>query len=290
MRLFQCERSMDIYGITEHWTHNLSPFLFQFPRSWPIVGGNGIRYYALAYIVGFLIAYALLILAYRKKRSPYDPEQVSDLVTFNIVGIIIGGRLGYMLFYDFGHFISNPLTFFQFWNGGMASHGGMIGVAIATILFVKLRRQSLLNTADLIVSVSAPGLLLGRIANFINGELWGHPSDVPWAVIFPLADLKPRHPSQLYEAFCEGLLLFIYMQLRFWGKLGKTPPTGQLTGEFLLLYSILRMFCELFREPDAPLIMDISRGQFYSIGTTLAGIGFILYARITAKSDNNRIA
>lgn len=278
---------MDIYGTTEHWTHNLSPFLYQFPENWPILGGNGIRYYGLAYIVGFLVAYFLLILIYKKKRSPYSPEQVSDLVTFNIIGIIIGGRLGYMLFYDFGHFVENPLTFFKFWNGGMASHGGMIGVAVATILFVKLKRQSLLNTTDLIASVSAPGLFFGRIANFVNGELWGHPSDVPWAVIFPLADWLPRHPSQLYEAFCEGLLLFIYMQLRFWGKLGKRPPTGQLTGEFLLLYSVLRMFCETFREPDAPLILGISRGQFYSTGTLLAGFGFILYARMAGKSEKS---
>ena len=274
---------MDINDSADHWVHNLSPFLYRFPDSWPIVGGNGIRYYALAYILGFVIAYFLLVNTYRRNRSPYSPEQVSDLVTFNILGIIVGGRLGFMLLYDFDYFVSNPLSFFAFWNGGMASHGGMIGVAVATILFVKFHKQSLLLTADLIVSVSAPGLFLGRIANFINGELWGHPSDVPWAVIFPLAGQLPRHPSQIYEALCEGLILFLYIQLRFWGKLGRIPTKGQLTGEFLFAYSLLRMFCELFREPDAPLILNISRGQFYSIGTLLTGLGFIVYAKTIGK-------
>jgi phosphatidylglycerol---prolipoprotein diacylglyceryl transferase len=275
---------MNISDSSKYWTHDLSPFLYQFPDHWPYIGENGIRYYALAYITGFLIAYFLLILLFQKKRSPYNPDQVSDLVTFNILGIIVGGRLGYMLFYDFGGFVQSPISFFYFWNGGMASHGGMIGVAVATILYVKYNRQSLLDTADIIASVSAPGLFFGRISNFINGELWGHPSDVPWAVIFPLADRFPRHPSQLYEALGEGILLFGYIQLRFWGKLGRIPPKGQIAGEFLLAYSVVRMVCETFREPDAALILGITRGQFYSIGTLIAGLGFILYARTFGKS------
>ena len=161
----------------------------------------------------------------------------------------------------------------------MASHGGIIGVAIATILFARNNRQSVLKTGDIIVSAAAPGLFLGRLANFMNGELWGHPTTVPWAIIFPKADRLPRHPSQLYEAFTEGLLLFIYIQLRFWGILGKKPRDGQIIGEFLIGYSLVRIFCEIFREPDASLILGITRGQFFSLGTFLAGICFILVAR-----------
>lgn len=277
---------MNISSSSTHWIHDLSPFLFQFPESFPLIGGNGLRYYGLSYMMGFLVAYLLLLYSYKKQRSPYSPEQVSDLITFNIAGVMLGGRLGYMLFYDLGGLMHNPLSFFYFWNGGMASHGGFIGVALGTILFVKINKQSLLHTADIIASVSAPGLFFGRIANFINGELWGNPSEVTWAVIFPLADNLPRHPSQLYEAFGEGVILFIYIQLRFWGKLGKTPPKGQIAGEFWILYSIIRIVCENFREPDAALILGISRGQFYSISTLLAGFIFILIAR--AMDNGNK--
>ncbi|MCG8527816.1 MAG: prolipoprotein diacylglyceryl transferase [Opitutales bacterium] len=271
-----------------HWTHDLSPFLFQFPEGIPLVGGFGLRYYGLAYMLGTLIGFFLLLFYYKKQKSPYNSSQITDLVTFLIAGVIIGGRLGYMLLYDFESFAQNPLIFFQFWKGGMASHGGMLGVMVAVIWYAKLQKQSILETGDLIVTIAAPGLFLGRTANFINGELWGQKSEVPWAVIFPEAGPNPRHPSQLYEALGEGLFLFIYIQLRFWGKLGKRPPFGQLVGEFLVFYSVARIVCEVFREPDAPLIYDISRGQFYSIATFLGGIGFILFARIQANRKNRK--
>lgn len=277
--------TVNISTETIHWTHNLSPFLFQFPEGLPLIGGNGVRYYGLSYILGFIVAYALLLLYFKKKQSPYTPEQTSDFITYNILGVMIGGRLGYMLFYDLPGFLQNPISFFQFWDGGMASHGGFIGVTITSLIYLKVHKQSFLHTADIVSSISAPGLFFGRIANFINGELWGHPSDAPWAIIFPLADNQPRHPSQIYEAFGEGLFLFIYMQLRFWGKLGKRPATGQLAGEFLIGYSLARIICELFREPDASLILGLSRGQFYTIGMILAGILFIYTARIHSKRN-----
>ena len=263
-----------------YWVHDLSPFLLQFPESWPWpLGGNGIRWYGLSYISGFVIGYLMILFYFKKGKSPYSPTKVSDLATYIIIGVMAGGRLGYMFFYDLAELLSRPLSVFEIWKGGMASHGGIIGVAIATVLFAKHNRQSILRTGDIIVSAAAPGLFLGRIANFLNGELWGHPTTVSWAMIFPKADSLPRHPSQLYEAFGEGLLLFIYIQLRFWGKLGKTPAPGQLIGEFLTGYSIVRIFCEMYREPDAALILGISRGQFFSIGTFLAGICFIWLAR-----------
>ncbi len=262
-----------------HWVHDLSPFLFQFPESWGALAGFGIRYYGLSYLLGFLCGYLLLFLYYKRDKSPYSPEQISTLITYLVVGVLVGGRIGYMLLYAWGDFVRNPLTALQVWDGGMASHGGFIGVGIAIFVFVKQQKTQLLDTCDIIATITAPGLFFGRMANFINGELWGKVSDVSWAIIFPTGGPLPRHPSQLYEAFTEGLLAFIIIQLRFWGKLGKRPPAGQIAGEFLIMYSVFRIFCEIFREPDAPLILRISRGQFYSIGTIALGFVFIYFAR-----------
>lgn len=272
----------------QYWVHDLSPFLVQFPESWPRpLGGNGIRWYGLSYISGFLIGYLLIFYYYRKGKSPYPAHKISDLSTYIILGVMVGGRLGYMLLYDLQEFLARPVSIFEIWNGGMASHGGIVGVALATILFARHNKQPILKTGDIIVSAAAPGLFLGRIANFLNGELWGNPTTVPWAVIFPKADMLPRHPSQLYEAFTEGLLLFIYIQLRFWGKLGKKPREGQIIGEFLVGYSFVRILCEVFREPDASLIAGISRGQFFSIGTFAFGAFFIWLARSRAEKTSD---
>lgn len=268
-----------------YWTHDLSPFLVQFPDAWPWpLGGNGIRWYGLAYIAGFAIAYLLLLWYHRKKQSPYGAASVADLATYLILGVMIGGRLGFMLFYDFELWLHEPLSIFQIWRGGMSSHGGMIGVTIAAILFARQRQQSAWQIGDLIVTITPPGLMFGRLANFMNGELWGNPTTVPWAVIFPEADGLPRHPSQLYQAATEGLLLFCYLQLRFWGKLGPRPLPGQLIGEFLIAYSMVRIGCEFFREPDASLILGLSRGQFYSIGTLIAGVSVIVVLFIRKRS------
>lgn len=267
------------------WTHDLSPFLVQFPEAWPWpLGGNGIRWYGLAYLAGFLIACLLLRWYHQKGRSPYTTAGIADLATYLILGVMIGGRLGFMLFYDLELWMHEPFAIFEIWRGGMSSHGGMIGVAIAALLFARQRKQSPWTTGDLIVSITPPGLMLGRLANFMNGELWGTPTTVPWAVIFPEADGLPRHPSQLYQAATEGLLLFVFLQLRFWGKLGPRPVPGQLIGEFLIGYSILRIATECFREPDAALILGISRGQFYSIGTLIAGMLIIGLLRRRTRS------
>lgn len=268
-----------------YWVHNLSPFLIRFPDN-PL-GIEGIRYYGLAYLAGFIGAWLLLRVYDRRGKFQIDADTRASLMTAVIIGVLAGGRLGYMLLYDFPAFIANPLLFFRVDQGGMASHGGFVGVILALYWFARRQRYSLLRLGDVIASLAPLGLMLGRIANFINGELWGKVSTVPWAVIFPGSPLaydassasylpEPRHPSQLYQAGLEGALLLAYLQWRFW----KTrPPTGQIGGEFLLGYGIVRIVGEIFREPDASLLFGISRGQFYSIFLIVVGVVIIRLAR-----------
>jgi phosphatidylglycerol:prolipoprotein diacylglycerol transferase len=270
--------------VLAYWTHNLSPFLIRF-------GDNfGIRYYGLSYLLGFLAAWWLLKKYWRAGRSPLGPDQISDLIVALVLGVMIGGRVGSFLLYHPEQLIHDPLSFFRVWEGGMASHGGMIGVAIALIWFARSRKISFRVLADLIVSVAPAGLFFGRIANFINGELWGKPAyNVSWAIIFPESPhpLVPRHPSQLYEAGLEGLLLLIYMQIRFWrSDVTKNAP-GQLAGEFLLGYALVRAIGELFREPDldVSLILGLSRGTFYSAFLVIAGVAMIVWSRRATGRD-----
>jgi phosphatidylglycerol---prolipoprotein diacylglyceryl transferase len=255
------------------WQPELDPFFIKFPESFPL---QGIRWYGLAYVTGFLVGAALLKLYYSKKKSPLNPDQQSSLLTALILGVFIGGRAGYMLLYQFDALLSDPFSFFRVWEGGMASHGGFIGVLIALIYFSRSSDVPFLKLADIVVTLVSPGLFFGRLANFQNGELWGKVTDVSWGVIFPGMS-EVRHPSQLYEAALEGLLLFAYMQIRFWRK--KPLPVGQIAGEFLFIYAILRIICEIFREPDADLILGLSRGTFYSLFLLISGMSVIVYAR-----------
>jgi prolipoprotein diacylglyceryl transferase len=258
-----------------YWVHDLSPFLIRFSENF------GIRYYGVAYLLGFLIGGWLLSLYWKAGRSRLPSSQVSDFMIALVLGVMIGGRLGSFLLYDPGALLRDPLSFFRVWEGGMASHGGMLGVAIALAWFARKQKIPFLHLGDLVASVAAVGLFFGRIANFINGELWGKPSDVPWAVIFPQSPepLVPRHPSQLYEAALEGLLLLLVMQWRFWKTDVTRKSPGRLAGEFFLLYAIARAICEVFREPDASLILGMSRGTFYSLFLILAGFALILASR-----------
>ena len=266
------------------WVHNLSPFLG------PHWGNLGIRYYGLSYVLGFLTAGWLLSRYAKAGRSQLAPAKIGDLIVMIVVGVMLGGRLGSFLLYHPEQFVHDPLSFFRVWEGGMASHGGFFGVAVALVIFARQERLAFPHLADLMASAAPAGLFFGRIANFINGELWGNPTHVPWAVIFPnSADpgtpvrlMLPRHPSQLYEAALEGLLLFAVMQWRFWrSDVVRTQP-GRLTGEFLLGYAIVRGLGEMFREPDASLILGVSRGTFYSAFLVIAGIAFIWRARSAA--------
>ena len=274
-------------NLSEYWVHDLSPFLWEFPEPYSNWGPGGIRWYGIAYLLGFIIAGVILRIAWKKGRSPYDPEQVMNLMTFQILGVLIGGRIGYVLLYQTSKFWQDPLILLRVWEGGMASHGGFVGVCIATLWYARQSKQSPFPIGDLIVSIVAPGLLFGRIANFINGELWGRTTEVSWGVLFPSAPgfalSVARHPSQIYAAILEGLLPFIYIQWRFWKSDTPSRFPGQLTGEFLLIYSAGRILNELYREPDASLIAGMSRGQFYSIFLALGGILLIYLARKRAK-------
>lgn len=276
----------------DYWVHDLSPFLIEFPTT--IFGIEGIRYYGVAYLLGFFAVWYFLKICEQKGKLSLNAKDRSDLMTYLILGVLIGGRLGYVLFYDFQDFIRNPFLFFRIDQGGMASHGGFIGVSLALLIFCQNRNLNSLKLVDCISVVAPLGLALGRIANFINGELWGKISTVPWAVLFPNSPMtfssltnyygiQPRHPSQLYAAISEGFIPLIYLQFRFWYT---KASLGQLTGEFLILYSLLRIFNEVYREPDASLIAGISRGQFYSIILLIFGISFWLYAKKKAPQIN----
>ncbi len=266
-----------------HYVVNFDPFAIRFPQGFFL---EGIRWYGLSYMAGFLIGLWLFNLYSARGKSPLTKDENSTLLTYLLFGIILGGRLGYMLFYSLDSFLENPLVFFQVWKGGMASHGAFIGTFIALLAFSLAHKKPFGRVADIVVASASPGIFLGRLANFVNGELWGKVSDVWWAMVFPnsapagtpIEQIAPRHPSQLYEAFAEGLFLFVYMQTRLWrGK----PRGGQLTGEFLVLYGIVRIVCEVFREPDVgvELICGLSRGTFYSLFAILAGAVFITVAR-----------
>ncbi len=271
--------------------HDLSQFLIRFPDGFLI---PGIRFYGLSYIAGFLTGWALLHLYYKKGRSPLNPDRQFDLIFYLILGVALGGRIGYTLLYDLPATLHDPVRIIQVWRGGMASHGGMIGVALALLWFARRQRLPVMRVSDLVCTVASAGILFGRIANFINGELWGKPADVPWAVAFREYHALtgtweygvPRHPSQLYQAGLEGLLLLLYMQARFWT--GKHLRFGRLTGEYLIGYAILRIFGEIFREPDrgVTLILGMSRGTFYSLFLIAGGLAAIAFSRKQPSHPN----
>lgn len=272
----------------KYWVDNLDPFVVKFPDGWLL---PGIRWYGLAYVAGFLVASWLLWLYAKKNRLKLDADGRANLLMALILGVLLGGRFGYYLLYRPAEFFANPFIIVKVWEGGMASHGGFIGGVIGLWWFARKAKIPFLRLADVVVTLAPPGIMFGRLANFINGELWGKKPDspIPWAVIFPKRDgdtivgwTEPRHPSQLYEAATEGLLLLIYTQWRFWrrppaGEPGALP-SGQLAGEYLIAYALVRIFCEIFREPDGgdiTPIFGLSRGTFYSLFMIAAGAGLI---------------
>ena len=257
------------------WVHTPHPFLVRFGENF------GIRYYGLAYLLGFVAAGWLLHRYHRAGRSPFGLNSISDLMTYLIAGVLVGGRLGYFLFYQPGTLVGDPLVLFRVWEGGMASHGGFLGVILAVMIFARRHQVPFFHVSDLVVSTAPLGLGFGRVANFLNGELWGKATDAPWAVVFAASGggYVPRHPSQLYEAMLEGFLLFAFLQVRFWRSPAVKAQPGRLSGEFLLAYAVARVACELFREPDAGLILGLSRGTFYSLFLAGAGLALILTRR-----------
>jgi phosphatidylglycerol:prolipoprotein diacylglycerol transferase len=265
-----------------------------------------LRWYALAYIAGILIGWRIAIRAVRKPDlwrdgAPMKPEQIEDLLTWIILGIVIGGRLGFVLFYQPGYYLSHPLEIPMVWQGGMAFHGGFLGVVVAVYLFARRHSIPLGSLADILALATPAGLFLGRVANFINAELWGRPTEAPWGVIFPgtaaqdCADVIgacARHPSQLYEAILEGLILgTCLLILAFRRDWLKTP--WQITGLFLAGYGASRFFVEFFRQADAQFITGdnpmgyvlqlgdygLSMGQLLSLPMLIIGLTLILWAR-----------
>ena len=237
----------------------MSLFVLPFPAFDPILvsfGPFAIRWYALAYIFGILLGWLYARALIRAATlwggpAPLTVADYDDFIIWVTLGIILGGRVGYVLFYNPAHFAAHPVEIFEVWNGGMSFHGGFTGCVVAVILFALKRKISVLSLGDLTCAVAPLGLLLGRLANFVNGELWGRPADVPWAMVFPGAGPLPRHPSQLYEASLEGLALLIALALLI--RAGALKRPGLILGAFALLYGIARSFCELFREPDPQL-------------------------------------
>jgi len=248
------------------------------------IGPLAIRWYALAYIFGILFgwAYARAIIrspALWGGKPPMTVEDFDDFILWVTLGIILGGRLGYVLFYNFPIYAANPLQIFELWTGGMSFHGGFAGCVLAVVLFAQHRKIPFLSLGDVTCAVGPIGLFLGRLANFVNGELWGRPTDVPWAMIFPNGGPLPRHPSQLYEATLEGVVLFIVLAIAM--RMGALKRPGLVIGIFAVGYAIARTTCEFFREPDVQLGFlwhGTTMGMLLSIPLFLAGVAFIVYA------------
>ena len=247
--------------------NNFDPVAFEFLNF-------QVRWYSLSYIFGILLGwlYCKKIINDKNFENLFD-----DLISFIIIGIILGGRLGYVIFYNLDYYLNNPIEIFMFWNGGMSFHGGLLGVIIFTTIFAKKNNQNPLKFLDFIAIAAPIGIFFGRIANFINSELYGRATDISWSVIFINIDNIPRHPSQLYEAFFEGIILFLLMYY-FLKKNFITKP-GLISSLFLIFYSLFRFFAEFFRQPDENLgfiILHLSLGQIISVAFLLTGL-ILLY-------------
>jgi phosphatidylglycerol:prolipoprotein diacylglycerol transferase len=298
-----------------YFVDNFDPFIF---RLWDNVGP---RWYGFAYVLAFACGFFVVRSLSRRGYCDLPPHRVSDFITWAaLFGVLLGGRLGYVLFYK-PEMLREPMSILRVWEGGMASHGGMIGLILFTLYYARRHKLSWLNLGDNLVVAAPIGLFFGRVANFINGELYGRAAHVAWAMQFPkelledqtLADraltaaekinpawndtegiiqaarqnpqltdvlrriLTPRHPSQVYEALLEGVALFTILWLV---RTRMRQPNGVLTGLFFICYAIFRIICELFREPDAPLVGAFTRGQFLSFFLILIGVGFIIGAKL----------
>lgn len=250
-----------------------------FPSIDPVflkLGPLQFRWYGLMYVLGFVLSYFVIRSEVRRTKLELDAEGIADLIFSMAVGVVLGGRLGYVLFYDLPTYLAKPLKILSIWEGGMSFHGGMLGVAVAAVRFARSRKLPLLQLADLAALAAPLGLGLGRIGNFINGELFGRPTDLPWGIIFPEGGPLPRHPSQLYEAFLEGLVLFFVV--RWFAR--RIPVSGVAVAAFLAGYGLFRSFVELFRQPDSQLgffFNYFSMGQLLSLPLFVIGVGMLLW-------------
>lgn len=264
---------------------DIDPIIFQ-------IGSFALRWYAVAYLAGLTLGWAYIKCMREKFKLSMTAEHVDDYLFWAVIGVILGGRLGYVAFYNADYYIANPLVIAQVWKGGMSFHGGFLGVVVTTYFFAKKKGIEIMLLADM-VAVTAPiGLFFGRIANFINGELFGRITDASWGVIFPHGGPEPRHPSQLYEAILEGLVLFLILNI-----LVRFKPIrdrrGLLTGVFLMGYGIARSTVELFRQPDAQLGFlsgGSTMGQWLSAPMVIIGIVMIIRTIWNARSPSDKEA
>lgn len=249
---------------------NIDPVLFS-------IGPISLRWYGLMYLAGFVFAYWLGTRRAKKSNGLWTVEQVDQLLYNGFFGVVLGGRIGDVLFYNFDKFLSDPLYLFRIWEGGMSFHGGLLGVIVAMIWTSRKQKHSFWETADFVAPLIPFGLGMGRLGNFINGELWGRTTDVPWAMIFPHAGNVPRHPSQLYEFLLEGVVLFIILN---W-FIRKPRPLASVSGLFLIGYGAFRFIVEYFREPDHSLTVTsdlITRGQLLSLPMIIVGVAIVIWA------------
>jgi len=257
-------------------------FAIPYPAIDPVLielGPFVIRWYALAYIAGLVIGWRWCLMLAKRPPLFVTAEAIDDFLVWATLGVVLGGRLGYVLFYKPDYYLANPLEALQVWHGGMSFHGGALGVTLAILLFTRRRKIPVFAFSDIILEAMPIGLFFGRIANFINGELFGRETTAPWGMVFPNGGPVPRHPSQLYEAFCEGILLFLLLFAA--ERLDARQRPGLVTGLFLAGYAVARMSGKFFREPDAQLgflIFGTTMGQLLSIPLLIAGIVIVAWA------------
>jgi phosphatidylglycerol:prolipoprotein diacylglycerol transferase len=252
------------------------------------LGPLSVHWYGLMYLLGF--ALFVLLGRYRINRNPQGPfthEMLDDALFYGMLGVVLGGRLGHVLFYQLGYYLEHPLQIFAVWEGGMSFHGGFLGVFAAMIILARKYKLSWLTVTDFVIPLIPPGLGAGRIGNFINAELWGRPTDMPWGMVFPYVDELPRHPSQLYQAALEGVVLFAFI----WLYSAKPCATGAVTGMFMIGYGVLRSFAEFFREPEdgfmGVLTLGVTMGQWLSIPMILAGIAAVTWSARQPNKPGN---
>ncbi|GAA3904037.1 prolipoprotein diacylglyceryl transferase [Sphingomonas limnosediminicola] len=279
----------DYPGFTKFTDLGLSPVVFH-------IGSFALRWYSLAYLAGIFIGFWYLLKLIRQPGAPMARRHADDLVFYAALGIILGGRIGYVLFYNFGDYLRHPIEILKLWDGGMSFHGGVIGTSLGIFYFAHKEKLNWLRVHDYVACCVPFGLFFGRLANFVNGELWGAVTTVPWAIRFQelnqyreLVTGPPRHPSQLYEAFLEGIVLFAILSWMFWKTQSRYEP-GKLVGAFLFFYGLFRFGVEFIREPDSQLIAftqatHLHMGQWLSLPMILGG----LYLMLTAKRRRVRV-
>jgi phosphatidylglycerol:prolipoprotein diacylglycerol transferase len=262
--------------------HTLDPVIFQ-------LGPIKVYWYGVLYLLALAGSWWLARFMARQRPSQWSLEEVNDLILYVVLGLTVGGRLGYVLFYHLAEFLSQPLVVFQVWRGGLAFHGALIGGLVAIVLFARRSHKGVIQVADFLVPVAPLGILAGHLANFINGELWGKLTSLPWGLVFPKADLEARHPVQLYEALSEGVLLFTLL----WWLAGRQPRPRLLSGGFLAAYGVLRIVNECFREPDPQLGYLawhwLTMGQLLSLPVVIAG-AWLIYQAYKDKQEETQAA